>query len=305
MKRNAVFMSKILVTAALTVSATHSAFAGPNAADVAKAAAEAAILQKHKALVKQDLLQYREREVRYLTPDQVEALNQRDISDLLSLKIERRLKNRTPDITREDAQAMINSIEYNPVTSSYAYRKYSPVGREIGFCFGRAMYGHILGLHLGVQKESIKKAWVVGPMNSGGIMWSFHVTTLMKSGDTWLAIDNYPGQLLTVDEWLKHMQPQSVDKKLRIYITDAEKFVGGFGYDSVQLNHFGDYKKYAELPRDRDWYSGFFKDMLNWFASKPDLSTVGLPSTEEFRKAHEPPVPQVPRLPEQEMESID
>lgn len=293
--------SKMILTA-LTMLAATIAFAGP---DTAPSAQDAFVLAKHKRFVTVDLLQYREREVRGLTPEQVEALNQKDIAELKALKIERRLPNRTPDINRTDAQQMIDSINYNPITSSYSYRKYSPPGREIGFCFGRAMYAHIMALHLGVQKESIKKAWVVGPMVSGGINWAFHVTTLVKSGDTWLAIDNYPGQLLTVDEWLKHMQPQSPDRKLRIYITDPEKFVGPFGYDKVQMNHFGNYQKYRELPRDRDWYSGFFKDMLNWFANKPDLPSTGLPTVEEFRKAHAPPVPQVPRLPELEIEPID
>jgi hypothetical protein len=283
MKRAAVLKTALLLTLTTQMIAPNS-FAKTSADTTAS---NAAVLAEQKRLVTVDLLNYQYNETLNLTPKQVEALNQKAIGDLKSLKIERRLADRTPDISRRDAQEMIDSIEANPVTASYQYRKYSPEGREIGFCFGRAMYTHLLGLHLGVQKDAIKKAWVVGPMANGGINWAFHVTTLIRSGDEWLAIDNFPGKLLTIEEWLKEMQPMSTDHKLRLYITEPDKFVGPFRYSEVQMNHSLNYNKNLMLPRSKDWYSGFFTDLLNWFRSNPDMSTVGLPSPEKFRKEHQ------------------
>lgn len=167
---------------------------------------------------------------------------------------------------------ILNSFNQHPIASfSAADRKYSRTDTEIGYCFGRAMYFHQLLLRLGVDENSIKKIWAVGPMSAGSITWQFHVAIAVRglSGE-WFVIDPVysspnPGKskLPSPEEWYQSFLPQNKNKDLRIYITEPEKF--GVSAPKYNVTDLG-----LRLSSKQDFYRGFFKDLQAWFRSMND-----------------------------------
>jgi hypothetical protein len=171
--------------------------------------------------------------------------------------------NKPRYLSLENAQKVLAAANANPVVATYQYQKYDPENKGIGFCFGRAMFTHLYLAISGFDRGSIKKAFVVGPMEAGGSFWAWHVTTIVQSRDhkgreIWLTIDPIFGEVLEVREWYKQMQEMSQDGKLRLYITEAGKFqIGSSRYDE---GHIKD-----------SFYNDYFKDMMKWF-EKNDVS---------------------------------
>jgi hypothetical protein len=235
------------------------------------------VVAEQERLVSTNLFRLRNREASQNSTFGIAQLNQKAIRDLNGLQVPNRKVGRVVSVDPDTAREMLESIELHPIVSHYALSSYNVKGDGIGFCFGRAMYAHLLALDLGMQKEAIKKAFVVGPMRTGSMTWSFHVATLVKSGDEWLALDSVPGKTpLKVQEWFDYFKRQSTDKKLRIYITEPEKFTAESAtYSQIQLG--------LNLSREEDWYSGYFKDLTSWFASQPKYSKLDLDSPAEFK----------------------
>ena len=76
------------------------------------------------------------------------------------------------------------------------------------------------------------------------------------------------GRAVSVGDWLKVYENESLKGDLRIYFSDPRKFTPLLGkYDNVQLG--------LKLDRDEDWYKGFFKDLMLWFQTAT-LKSVGL-----------------------------
>lgn len=103
-------------------------------------------------------------------------------------------------------------------------------------------------------------------MDAGGIEWIFHVTTLVKdyATNTWWAVDDYPGRILTADQWYEYMNSQAArGAKLRLFITDPKRFAPSIGdYDRLTLG--------LDLSKEEDFYQHYFKDLMKWFRSKKD-----------------------------------
>ncbi|MBT3980647.1 MAG: hypothetical protein HOE90_04790 [Bacteriovoracaceae bacterium] len=172
-----------------------------------------------------------------------------------------RAKFLNPDVGIE----VITTLNGHPVVSMYQYAQYDPENRGIGFCFGRAMFVNVELAMKGFDRDSIKKAFVVGSMQTGdGNSWGWHVTTIAQSKnekgeEVWLALDpittrtGYVKRILTVTEWYKEMYNKfSTDKKLKIYIADAGKFGPSSG-------------KYHEEHIKDAFYNDYFNDMMDWF----------------------------------------
>ena len=143
---------------------------------------------------------------------------------------------------------------FNFVVSLYQYEKYDPKNQGIVFCFGRAMFVHLELAMRNLDRDSIKKAFVVGPMSTGdGNSWGWHVTTIAQSEDAqgneiWLALDPVTG-LKTLDDWYEEMYNYfSTDKKLKIYVTEAGKFGPSPGF----YNHIG---------LENEFYNSYFTDL--------------------------------------------
>lgn len=164
------------------------------------------------------------------------------------------------------ALKVLASIDKHPVVSYYASQKYQQNGTEIGYCFGRGCYVDLMMMSLGVDRDSIKKIWAVGPMGAGDITWQFHIGHMVRlPDDSWVVIDNVPGsyQVLSARAWGDHFKAENSDGKLRLFITDSDKFTPSLGaYDPVQLG--------LNIHRSRDWYKGYFQDLMEWFRTTDD-----------------------------------
>lgn len=131
----------------------------------------------------------------------------------------------------EEANALLSEVTNNNVTKYDARLKYDPQG-SLGFCFGRALTAHLLAMKRGVDKNSIRKVFVSGTMNTpDGITWSFHVATLIakKGGGFWVIDPNF-WEAQTLENWFATYEKQSPDQRIRMFITPAARFgAEGFG----------------------------------------------------------------------------
>lgn len=175
---------------------------------------------------------------------------------------DRRLDFLTEDIVTK----VLWSIENHSIVSSQGMLKYDQKGTNIGYCFGRALYVELMLLRLGVDQDSIKKIWAVGPMKSGSITWQFHVGTMVRLKDgRWVVIDNVVNQIMDAGAWYKYFLRENhpKDPDLRVYVTDSNKFTPSLGkYSRQQLG--------LDLLPSKDWYQGYFTDLLKWFKETDD-----------------------------------
>lgn len=151
------------------------------------------------------------------------------------------------------AQEVFNTAEANPVVALNRYSIYDPDNKGIGFCFGRALFINLELAQRGFDRDSIKKAIVVGKMGQ----WGWHVTTIVQSKDKkkqeiWLAIDPIEG-VVEVSSWYEKMRSKySTDKMLKLYITSADR-LGANG------------ARYDESLKTESFYNNYFRDMMEWF----------------------------------------
>ncbi len=181
---------------------------------------------------------------------------------------------RVSGITFEQGQLLMSKLINDPLNTD-PEKQYDPEG-ELGFCFGRALKLHLDLLRYGVNKESIKKIFVVGPMNVPGQVWQFHVATIVKdlNSNDWWALDTNLKKPVLVDDWMKQYQRFRTDrtfrlfrspliditKSLRFYITQPQK-IGPSGWEyNIQQGGLFD-----------AFYNGYFKDMFKSFKKYPVL----------------------------------
>jgi hypothetical protein len=206
-----------------------------------------------------DLLADRDREVQNLSPLQISFLNQREI-DLLdqSLPLSPVADIQFP--TFAQAKKVLESLQRHPSVNLQAQKLYRREDREIGYCFGRATYFHLVLLKMGVPKQAIKKVWLVGPLradNNKDLIWSFHVATAVFTNDFgWVTLDTSEYKPQPVRHWLTTWGDRSLDKKPRLYVTDASKL-------NVQLGKYSRTQMGLDMSKDEDWFQGYFTDMLS------------------------------------------
>ncbi|MES2801791.1 MAG: protein-glutamine glutaminase family protein [Bdellovibrionota bacterium] len=152
-------------------------------------------------------------------------------------------------------------------------KKYDPSG-DIGFCFGRATFIHLMLLKMGLQKNSIRKIWAMGSMNTGEMNWRYHVATMAYTKRKgWLVLDTNHGAAVSLQEWVAAYSKMSTDGKLRFYTSDASKF--GFKMGKYSRLYLG-----IDLNQERDYFRGYFKDMMEW-VHKRKLSQDGIVSLDK------------------------
>ncbi len=232
--------------------------------------AVAADLQEWQKLdLRQDLYQLRESEI-------MNNINLKEVSD----SVVSALNNYKPEFST----GRVDGVDYrqayhimDQLKKEAIYTNYDQydMGRNVGFCFGRAMYMHLQLLRYGVNKDSIKKVFVVGPMQVPGVMWQFHVATVVKSKDSdhWWALDTNLGKPVLLEEWVRHYEKRSTDrsydgffsrfldrpvidktKSLRFYITEPSK-IGPSGWEyNIKPGGLFDL-----------FYNDYFKDMFKSF----------------------------------------
>jgi hypothetical protein len=205
-------------------------------------------------------------------PDKIHQRNLQYIKEFIQVDVEKNPPENPFDPISDAGKAqylnpniahrVLGEARRHPVVSFYAYNKYDPENLGIGFCFGRAMYTHLELLYRGFDRESVKKAFVIGPMKTGdGNRWAWHVSTIAQSWaidhstgelkEVWLAIDPIT-QLQTLTEWYREMRKDfSTDGKLALFITEP----GMFGPDSY----------YTQRAISDPFYNDYFIDLFDKF----------------------------------------
>lgn len=204
--------------------------------------------------------------------------------DELNFKMVQSLKAYAPEfsegrkhgVTYEQAGLVLNNLLNHPMYISE--KQDYDTERNLGLCFGRATYLHLELLRYGVNKDSIKKIFVVGPMSAGtGMVWQFHVATLVKDSQTnqWWVLDTNIGKPVLVDRWMDAYKRMATDKKyrifrsplvdrtksLRFYVTEPQKI----GPSSWEYNI-----QFGGLFHEN--YHMYFQDMFRYFKKNPVAS---------------------------------
>lgn len=203
----------------------------------------------------------------WTTREITEELNEQTFKTLEAYRPNDKTDKRFDFLPSKDlADLVLRSIDRHPVVSERSADQYQQKGAEIGYCFGRGCYVDLMLMRLGLDRDSIKKIWAVGPMGTGKIIWQFHIGHLVRLPDnSWVAIDNVPSSYRVLDarSWGEHFKNKNKDGELRLYITDSDKFTPTLGaYDPVNMG--------LNANRTSDWYKGYFQDLMDWFRDSSD-----------------------------------
>lgn len=179
------------------------------------------------------------------------------------------------------AKRILGSVENHPVVSELL-AKYNQNKAEIGYCFGRATYESLLAIRIGLDEKATKKIWAVGPMSGGGLTWQFHVGPVVRTNNgDWVTTDTYMEEVTNVRQWADEVSSHSTDGEMRIFITDSNKFTPELGqYERRQMG--------LDISKNRDWYRGYFKDLMTWFQNMDDSK---LATFLDMKKLPERPTP--------------
>lgn len=215
----------------------------------------------------------------YITRN-IEIQQNLDLENLNS-KAEQALKAYEPEassgrltgLTFSQSQLILNTLLTHPM---YLNEEHDfDLDRRLGLCFGRSIFLHLQLLRYGINKNSIKKIFVIGPMSPGSNMiWQFHVATIVKDINTseWWALDTNIGNPIKVSQWIAKYQALSTDKtfrifrsplvdrnlSLRFYITEPQKI----GPSSWEYN-------IRPGGLFHESYNMYFKEMFRYFKTNP------------------------------------
>ena len=174
-------------------------------------------------------------------------------------------------ITYNQAEELLQQLHDNPVTDLENSLTYDPESKY-GFCFGRATAVWLNALEAGIDKDSIKKIFLMGPMKTSGIDWQFHVVTAIRSKDNfserWLVIYPNLDYPVTVQEFYKFFKKFNSNGRLRVVVSEPQRLVPS------STEKFGpmDYKNI-----ENDYlYNKYFQDLLSQFSSKANLKRTNL-----------------------------
>lgn len=154
-----------------------------------------------------------------------------------------------------------------------------------GLCFGRAIFFHLMLLKYGVSKNSIKKIYAVGAIDSENkdTVWQFHMATIVKDIDSnkWWVLDTNFLQPLTVDEWMHQIKRRSLDKTYRLFrepLIDKTKSIRFYITNPNKIGPSG--WEYNIKPGGLfdSFYNDYFKEVFKIINAK------SIPQTEKFNQ---------------------
>ncbi|MFN3454521.1 MAG: hypothetical protein ACK41T_06120 [Pseudobdellovibrio sp.] len=188
--------------------------------------------------------------------DEVSNMNMQTLSDIQK-EIPLKTQNRAQNISLEQLNQLFHVIKNHPIVSP-DITKYERglFKNELGYCFGRATYAHLVLLKMGLQKESIQKIWAVGSIKDDkhGV-WQFHVATMAYTKYGWVVLDLNTSKVMTITDWVTLYRGRDLTGKIRFYNTDPSKFgldMGKYNPTNLGLN----------LDSHHDWYKNYFRDMM-------------------------------------------
>jgi hypothetical protein len=221
------------------------------------------------------LSQLRLREVKWASPRQVRRMNTETVTQFGDYKPTLAQEGgRGAQIEYAQLTKLLDVLKQHPVVGRASSDRYQQETAEIGYCFGRALYVQLMLLKMGLNSDSIRKVWIVGPMrNPDGANWGFHVATAAYvKGFGWMAIDTNTFKIQALRHWYSHFYDNSIDGLARFYVTDANRFTADFSQLSrLQLG--------LDLPIDKDWYRHYFVHMLESIRQS-NISELGLRSVD-------------------------
>ena len=260
--------------------------AGFSAAEVDKLFAKGIIGDREKSAVPESFatLENLQRDLNALTaPDETNAkVHNTLVLKNLAAEPVHAVKGRVEALNPENIDEIYQAISENRVvSSSVTNAKYDNQGKNIGFCFGRAMAVHLEALARGVSKQSIRKIWALGNLMTGATRWRYHVATAIRGTDNrWYVVDPFMGRSLEIGEWYKRMAEINPDKKMQVFVTEPQRMSPGSA------------AKYNRQALIDPLYNGYFTDFLQAFkAEAPFSGTRILPKTDgEPAGPGQPPV---------------
>jgi hypothetical protein len=153
-------------------------------------------------------------------------------------------------LSYEEARELYKILNDHPVASCRKLPKYDP-GGNIGFCFGRAVAGHLLALQEGVHKDSVRKIWAVGTMHADDIVWGHHVATMVRGQEgKWYVLDPEYNRVLKLETWMRKVKEMDAEGNLIFLSSEAKRF-GPATSDT-----------YSALELNSEFYNRFFTDLL-------------------------------------------
>jgi hypothetical protein len=183
--------------------------------------------------------------------------NNEVLSGLKNLPIESVSLKRKAGLESNEIQELFRQVYDNPVASLTKVSDYEKNLEGAGYCFGRAMAVHIKALMNGADKNSIRKVWAVGDLQSNGADWRYHVTTIVRDKNgKWMAIDPFMEKVLPIEEWYTAMKKYDSSGNMRIFETEAKQF----GPNSE--------KKYSPKMLENKSYSNYFDDLMESFQAE-------------------------------------
>ncbi len=167
-----------------------------------------------------------------------------------------------------EARELLQLAQFHPISSPYMVANWDPEGK-IGFCFGRAMSVDLEARFRGLDRNSIGKAWAVGPMKLGTSEWGWHVTSLVFSKEFgWLAIDPIYNDVVPIANWVENMwqaneaamqeaKYHQAPQHLRVFFTRS----GRFDPSGVSEAPLG---RHVQAQIKSDFYNGYFSALIEF-----------------------------------------
>lgn len=170
----------------------------------------------------------------------------------------------------EETYDLFKDLDTNPLINGDLSHVYDPE-LKTGFCFGRATWVWLNAIRMGLSKDAIKKIFLIGPMNSYGRDWQFHVATAVRvrkkgfflDSYEWIVIDNNFTEPRSIDFFYEYYLKDSADKKLRLFISDPQR-LGASNTLKFGPAHFRN-------PKNDIEYNAYFKDMLKIISTRVQL----------------------------------
>lgn len=196
--------------------------------------------------------------------------NRTALAVLDSLKPTEKNSTRRSFLELNEAYDLLKDLNTNPLINGDLGHLYDPESKT-GFCFGRAAWVWLNAIRMGLSKEAIKKVFLIGPMNSYGRDWQFHVATAVRikkkglffDSYEWMVIDNNFTEPKSVNFFYENYLAASTDKKLRLFISDPQR-LGASNTIKFGPAHF-------KNPKNDTEYNAYFKDMLKTTSTRVQL----------------------------------
>lgn len=135
-------------------------------------------------------------------------------------------------------------------------RQYDPSGDE-GYCYARAILGHVQAINAGVEPASIKKLWMVGDV----IGYPFHVGTMIKAEKGWSIVDSswFPNGA-TAEKWINQFAGQKRGKDNMVFIAPGDRFAQNSPIKYNPIDFFN--TDGNDYDVSYDFYRGYFRDFF-------------------------------------------